>query len=160
MLEDTTVMRHIIVFLVTLAFGLLMAPLAAEVQPAAPLREQLLGTWQLVSHPYFTDAVGRLLYAADGQMCATLMRPDRQKFSTATPFGGSSAEERAAAAAGYFNYCGSYRVNEEKGIVTERVELSLFPNWVGTEQVTFISVSGNQLTQRGGAHATVWERLR
>jgi hypothetical protein len=104
--------------------------------------------------------VGRLLYAADGQMCATLMRPDRQKFSTASPFGGSTAEERAAAAAGYFNYCGSYHVNEEKGIVTERVELSLFPNWVGTEQVTFISVSGNQLTRRGGAHAHVWERLR
>jgi hypothetical protein len=160
MLEDTTVMRHLIVFLVTLTFGLLMVPLVADAQPAETLREQLLGTWQLVSHPYFTDAVGRLLYAADGQMCVTLMRPDRQKFSTASPFGGSTAEERAAAAAGYFNYCGSYHVNEEKGIVTERVELSLFPNWVGTEQMTFISVSGNQLTQRGGAHATVWERLR
>jgi hypothetical protein len=160
MLEDTTVMRHLIVFLVTLTFGLLMVPLVADAQPAETLREQLLGTWQLVSHPYFTDAVGRLLYAADGQMCVTLMRPDRQKFSTASPFGGSTAEERAAAAAGYFNYCGSYHVNEEKGIVTERIDLSLFPNWVGTEQMTFISVSGNQLTQRGGAHATVWERLR
>jgi hypothetical protein len=146
--------------LVTLALGLLMAPFAAEPQLAGTLREQLIGTWQLVSNPYWPDAVGRLMYAADGQMCITLMRPDRLKFSTATPFGGSTAEERAAAAAGYFNYCGSYHVNDEKDIVTDRIELSLFPNWVGTEQVTFISVSGHQLTRRGGAHATVWERLR
>jgi hypothetical protein len=146
--------------LVTLALGLLVAPLAAEAQPAATLREQLIGTWKLVSHPYYPGAVGRLLYAADGQMCVTIMRPDRLKFSTASPFGGSTAEERAAAAAGYFNYCGSYHVNDEKGIVTDRVELSLFPNWVGTEQLTFISVSGNELTRRGGAFASVWERLR
>jgi hypothetical protein len=146
--------------IVTLTPSILVAPLAAEAQPAETLREQLIGTWKLVSNPYWPDAVGRLMYAADGQMCVTLMRPDRLKFSTATPFGGSTAEERAAAAAGYFNYCGSYHVNEEKGIVTDRIELSLFPNWVGTAQVTFISVSGNQLTRRGGAFAIVWERLR
>jgi hypothetical protein len=146
--------------IVTFTLGLLVAPLAAEAQPAEKLREQVVGTWQLVSHQYWPDAVGRLMYAADGQMCVTLMRPDRPKFSTASPFGGSTAEERAAAFAGYFNYCGSYHVNDAKGIVTDRIALSLFPNWVGTEQLTFISVSGHQLTRRGGAHATVWERLR
>jgi hypothetical protein len=37
-------------------------------------------------------------------MSLTLMCLDRQKFSTASPFRGSTVEERAAAAAGYFNY--------------------------------------------------------
>ena len=156
-------MKHTALKLISmLVLGLLGVLFAAEVSPAETLREQVIGAWTLVSHPYWPDAVGRLLYAREGQMCVTIMRPDRPKFFAASPYA-ETVEERVAAAAvtGYFNYCGSYHVHEEKSLVTYRVDLSLFPNWVGTQQVDFISMSGDQLTWRGAiGRSIVWERLR
>jgi Lipocalin-like domain len=95
----------------------------------------------------------------DGHMCITIMRPERPKFFTASPYGGTD-EERSAAYAGYLNYCGSYHIDDEKGTVTYRVEVSLFPNWVGTKRIVFLAASSNQLTSNGGGQATSWKRMR
>jgi hypothetical protein len=92
-------MKHTAVRLIsTLVLSLLGVPFAAEVSPAETLREQVIGAWTLVSHPYWPDAVGRLLYTREGQMCVTIMRPDRPKFFAASPYA-QTVEERVAVAA-------------------------------------------------------------
>lgn len=107
--------------------------------------ESLVGTWRLVdwtasvddtvTRPFGGRAEGILTYTEDGRMWATLQRKDR------TPLGSGSlaaatAEQRAAAAAGYLSYAGSYTVDGDR--VIHHVEVSLFPDWVGDEQIRLI----------------------
>jgi hypothetical protein len=75
-------------------------------------------------------------------MSVAIMRPDRAKFAADDLFG-RSAEERAQAAGTYVSYCGRYEFRGD--IVVHRVELSLFPNWIGVEQERLVEVTGNRL---------------
>jgi hypothetical protein len=115
----------------------------------------LIGTWRLVSwenrsvvdgevsYPLGEDAVGYIMYSQDGYMFVAIMRPDRAKFAAEDLFGGG-AEERAQAASTYVSYCGRYEFRGNT--VVHRVELSLFPNWIGIEQERLVEVTGNRLT--------------
>lgn len=105
--------------------------------------DDLVGTWRLVEwtfsvngqrqrKPFGGDPVGLLTYTADGHMSATLMRRDRPRLDTTT-LSAAPAGERALIAAGYVAYAGPYRRNGDT--VVHEVEVSLFPNWVGGEQV-------------------------
>ena len=154
--------------------------LVAPDQPAPrSVTEQLSGTWQLVSwkiqqadgelidSPLGGDPRGSIMYDGRGHMSVALMRPDRPTFASdnltdATP------EEIAAAFAGYVGYCGSYEVNEQQRFVIHRIELSWFPNLVGTQQKRFFALAGDRLTLEtppltllGDAqvHRLVWQRL-
>ena len=154
--------------------------LVAPEQPAPrSATEQLSGTWQLVSwniqqaggepidSPLGGDPRGSIMYDGRGHMSVALMRPDRPTFASdnltdATP------EEIAAAFAGYVSYCGSYEVNEQERFVMHRIELSWFPNLVGTQQKRFFAFAGDRLTLEtppltllGDAqvHRLVWQRL-
>ncbi len=140
------------------------------------LASSVVGTWRLrrwesrtedgrVSYPMGPDTIGYLTYTADGFMFAAMMRPDRARFAGADLFGGTS-QEKAAAVDSYLTYCGRYEVRE--GRVIHRIELSLFPNWVGVDQVRYVELEGDRLTittpqlQVGGqsVHRLVWERAR
>jgi hypothetical protein len=141
-------------------------------QPPHPLQ----GTWRLVSwqnrsadgevtYPLGPDAVGYLTYTADGYVFVALMRADRAAFAAGDLLGGSP-EERAAAAAGYISYAGTFEVRAER--VIHHVLASLFPNWVGTEQERFVRWEGERLilstapTVFAGRQQTghlVWERV-
>jgi hypothetical protein len=77
-------------------------------------------------------------------MSALLMDSDRAKFASGDPFGGS-IEEIKAAYESFWAYCGTYKVDSEKGTVTHHVEGSSFPNWVGTSQVRSLKLSGDKL---------------
>jgi hypothetical protein len=137
----------------------------------------LIGTWRLVSwenrgvvggevsYPLGKDAVGYIMYGQDGYMFVAIMRPDRARFAAEDLFGGG-AEERAQAAATYVSYCGRYELRGDT--VVHRVELSLFPNWVGVEQERLVEVAGDRLilstrpTLFGGLQRTahlIWERV-
>lgn len=112
----------------------------------------LVGTWELTDwvatvgerqqRPFNGDALGRLTYTRDGHMWATLMRKDRPLVSTST-LAGATATERAAVAAGYLNYAGTYTQTGDR--VVHHVELSLLPNWVGQDQERIISWIGDDL---------------
>jgi hypothetical protein len=114
----------------------------------------LIGTWRLVSwenrsvvdgevsYPLGKDAVGYIMYGQDGYMSVAIMRPDRAKFAAEDLFGGG-AEERAQAAGTYVSYCGRYEFRGDT--VIHRIELSLFPNWIGVEQERLVEVTGNRL---------------
>ena len=137
----------------------------------------LIGTWRLiswqnrslldgeVSYPLGKDAVGYIMYGQDGYMSVAIMRPDRPKFAAGDLLSGG-AEERARAAGTYVSYCGRYEFRADT--VVHRVELSLFPNWVGVEQERLVEVKGDRLTLStrpillGGVQRTahlIWEAV-
>lgn len=101
----------------------------------------LVGTWELVDwtasvgsrrqRPFGGEVTGKLTYTADGHMWATLMRRERPAVSAAS-LAGATASERAAVAAGYLNYAGTYTVLGDR--VVHHVQVSLLPNWVGEDQ--------------------------
>jgi hypothetical protein len=135
----------------------------------------VVGTWRLklwetrtadgrVAYPLGRDAVGYLIYTAGGHMVVAMMRVNRPAFAGDDLLGGT-LEEQATAAAGYVTYCGRYEIRN--GTVIHHVELSLFPNWVGIDQVRFAEVEGDELTITteplaiGGVtvNRLVWERV-
>jgi hypothetical protein len=118
----------------------------------------LVGTWRLVSwenraadgtrsYPMGPDALGILIYTGDGHFSSTLMRADRAEFASSDLLGGTD-EERASAVVGYLGYCGRYTFRGDQ--VINHVELSLFPNWIGTDQCRRIELSDRQLTLIAG----------
>ncbi len=137
----------------------------------------LIGTWQLVSlesqssaggisYPLGEHPYGLLLYSSK-RMSAHMMRPDRPAFASGDIRRGTP-EEVKAAFEGFVAYCGTYSIDEQRGTVTHHVEASLLPNWVGTDQQRFFTLTGRRLTLRtppllvNGQTVTatlVWERV-
>ena len=133
----------------------------------------LVGTWRLVewtvtihgrpaAQPFGGHATGLLTYTADGRMWATLMREGRPPLGSTT-LAAATPSARAAAAAGYLSYAGTYVV--EGAVVRHLVEVSLFPDWIGGVQVRHISWEDDDLVlasadtvTRDGAEAA--NRLR
>lgn len=116
----------------------------------------LVGTWRLASwqaigadgsidQPMGERPEGLLVYSDDGTMLVLLGRRDRARMSGGD-VSGSSLEERAEAMRTFIAYGGRYRVQGSR--VTHHVEMSLFPNWVGTRQVREATLhdGGSRLT--------------
>ncbi len=127
---------------------------------AVSIARRLIGVWRLVSfevhapsqpvrRPFGPDAVGILIYTANGIMAGQLMRPGRASFASATITRGSDAE-LVEAATGYVAYGGTYSVNESiaEPMVVHHVTMSLFPNLVGTDQHRRVVFDGEFLELR------------
>jgi hypothetical protein len=137
---------------------------------------QFLGTWRLVSwqipgedgtpyYPLGKKAKGLIVYGPDGYMFAALMAPVRTRFAGEDPFGGSAYEAMNAMRA-YHTYSGRYRL--EEGQVVHTVEMALFPNMIGSEQVRYYRFEGDRLIlttpplTRGGVTGVaelVWRKV-
>ncbi|MBI4491798.1 MAG: lipocalin-like domain-containing protein [Chloroflexi bacterium] len=113
----------------------------------------LVGVWRLVASERLTadgevsylhgrEAVGYIMYTPDGYMSVAIMRPGRPRFA-ATDMAEGTAEEKRTAAEGYLSYCGRYEFRD--GRVFHHVEVSLFPNWIGTTQERHVELDGNRL---------------
>jgi hypothetical protein len=143
--------------------------------------QSLIGTWRLVewtftvddsrpTRPWGGNPSGLLMYTEDGRMSATLMSLGRPAAPTRT-LSAAPIGIRAAAAAGYLSYAGSYSMDGDD--VLHHIELSLMPNWVGTTERRLVdwvpSDSGFDLvlstppTRTDGGRTAVnrlrWERL-
>ncbi len=141
-------------------------------QSSGKAKEQFVGTWKLVlyeigaSYPMGRDAVGLLTYHANGRMSLQVMRSDRPKFPV-TGLGdieggyeAGTSEEAESAYRGYIAYFGTYEVNEEGRFVTHHIEASLFPNWVGKDQVEFFELSEDRLTLGLNHIRYTWKRMK
>ncbi len=140
---------------------------AAMLRGASPVEQKFVGSWKLISfvltsstgevtHPLGQNAEGRITYDAAGRMSVQIMQPGRP--NSANP------QQIFGANSGYLAYYGSYVVEEARGVVVHRVEASLFPNYIGTNQVRRYSFSGNRLTLEAetpqlGRSKLIWERL-
>jgi len=154
-----------------LAAGLASSPGSAVAQQKS-LKEQLVGTWLLVSCD---------LKAADGTTAPQCVNPTSGSMSldasgrsteVTTPRGrpkftagrNSPADEFKAAARGMFANFGTWSVSEKDKTITFHTEGALFPNAEGTDSPPFqVSIAGDELKlldarpNRGGE---VWRRAK
>ena len=134
--------------------------------------ERLQGTWLLsryeisttglhISYPFSIGPQGVLMYAPDGYMSVQLMSPGRPLFHSDGMFDGTADEYREAGK-GYLAYSGKYEVDEEAETVTHHLFVSLFANWIGSDQKRKVSFSGDSLklqTLNGATMAWLtWEK--
>lgn len=128
----------------------------AEVKDGSqPLSVRLIGRWNLVSfeegsgestaYPLGRDATGQIEYDAAGHMAVQIMKAHRPLFASGDQ-GVGTMDEMSAALGGYVAYSGTYSVDETARVVTHSLTMSLFPNWVGTEQRRHVVCDGDQLT--------------
>ena len=117
-------------------------------------RGALVGAWRLLSwenraadgqitYPMGADALGYLLYTADGRFSVTISRRGRAGFAAGDLLSGTT-QEKARALEGFVAYAGRYSFYGDR--IIHHVELSLFPNWVGSNQERSVLLAGDRLT--------------
>ena len=110
-----------------------------------------IGTWKLIDYaflhedgvikkPWGENVVGYLLYSAEGYMSGNLS-PGGRRHSRERPETQKNRRKRD-----YIAYAGPYTVEGET--VIHHVEVSLFPNWLGTAQLRHHKLEGNTLVLR------------
>ena len=140
-------------------------------------RNPFAGTWKLVSYevrradgkvtyPWGDSPQGRLMYSEDGHVSVAMMGSDRTAFA-ARELKLGTPQEKVAAADSYISYAGRYEVVDGNRVV-HHVEVSLFPNWVGKDQVRSFQFDSNRLMlttepdpsdeKRKTGHL-IWERI-
>ncbi len=146
-------------------------------QSSGRLRDQLVGTWRLVSSSQrLADGStrpdpqtgprgsGYLVYARDGQMCVVVGNPERPRWASAQA---PTEAELREAFGGLVAYCGTFEVNQTDSSVTHHIEVDKVPNSTGTERKRFCSFSGNRLVLSAAPPlppgvkewTIVWERV-
>ncbi len=141
-------------------------------------KEQLIGTWQLIScknqtedglikHSFGPDPLGLLMYDALGNMSAQLMRAHRPRFRSDDFLEGTPEEIQSA-----FNemvcYFGMYKVDEENESVIHYVKGASIPNLEGQQlrrsfkferDCLILSVPPMKLGKQIVTEILVWQRL-
>lgn len=124
---------------------------------AQTLTSQLVGTWKLVrfenydskgrlTYPYGEHPAGYFVYDPTGHLSIHIMAtPHMKPFASGDDTTGTDAEVRAAYNS-YIAYFGTYRVDEQKHVVTHVVEGSLQPSCIGTDQPRPFRLEGDVLT--------------
>lgn len=114
----------------------------------------LFGTWKLksietrasdgsVSYPWGKETLGYAVLSSEGYFCVAIMSANRRRFFSHDMKGGS-VEERANAADSYISYSGPCEIEKDRFRV--KVEVSLFPNWIGTTQERNYKIEGKTLS--------------
>jgi len=148
---------------------------AMQIAEDEPLKDQIIGTWTLVSwrqtrvdgsrfERFGPEPKGMQMFDTNGRYMVMIARPDLPKFGGKNP-NLATADEARAVVGGAVTSFGSYTVDEAKRIVSLDVEVSTFPNQVGSVQKRLISsITSTAMTQRnpeatsGGQIELVWRR--
>ena len=122
---------------------------------AATLKEQIVGTWAVVSSTNERDGkktealgphpVGYYMFDQAGHYSLQSMRADLRKFASNNKNTGTDAENKAVVQ-GINTIFGTYTVNEEDRSVTVHIIGGSFPNWAGADQKRIIAIVGDTLT--------------
>ena len=158
--------RYILSISAMTVFGLALVPGSAVGQEKSP-KDQLVGSWTLVStetmtqsgkrYPYGTDPRGILILDAIGRYAAVQGRIDRPKLKSAVRRD-VTKEEFGAAAMEFAANFGTWAVNTDKALV-RRFEGSLIPNLEGTITTSSISLVGDTLRLNGELNPATGERV-
>jgi hypothetical protein len=145
--------RNIFAFSVVTALELALLPSGIHAQQGS-LKQQLVGTWTLVSYDATaadgtrrqlsgSNAKGILIFDANGRYATVFERVGRAKFKSASQ---PTTEELAAATADFFaaNF-GTWSVSEPDKVLTQRFEGALRPNNEGADARTSVSLAGDEL---------------
>lgn len=118
--------------------------------------KRLAGVWRLLSsefrtsngdviYPLGEDALGQAIFTESGYMSGQLMRQNRPLFASGDQASGTDDEIKAALQ-GYIAYYGPCEVDVDNKTVTTLVEGSLFPNWVGGQQLRYYELTDDRLS--------------
>ena len=120
------------------------------------MSSELSGVWKFVawrriaqdgtiSYPLGEGAHGQLIYTDGGHMAVQITAADRPALQTGDPLGGDS-EERAGAYSTCLAYIGTYEVQGDT--VVHTIDVSLYPNWAGVQQVRLFTYENGELILR------------
>ncbi|WP_176594585.1 lipocalin-like domain-containing protein [Sphingobium sp. EM0848] len=107
-------------------------------------RDRFVGAWQLVlwtthradgtvEFPFGRDAIGQIMYSADGHMSCHLMMANRPPLGALNIYDVDDAVLGRAIRA-YSGYFGTYAIDAAAGIVTHHVDGAWYPDWIGSQQ--------------------------
>jgi hypothetical protein len=130
------------------AAALALSAAAAAAQPAASLKEQIVGSWNFVvaevtapdgkkSFPFGETPKGILIFTADGRFAQIHVAGDVPKIASNNRLTGSP-EEYAEIMRRSLSVFGTYTVDEAGKTVTYNIVSASFPNWEGTAQTRSI----------------------
>ncbi|WP_193199862.1 lipocalin-like domain-containing protein [Nostoc sp. MG11] len=132
----------------------------------------LVGTWKLIDfksidsekidYPFGKSPVGYIIYTQDGYMCASIMTSDRlnleMSIAEMQEFRNVALKPQLIvdilkyikailryfqAARNYISYSGKYEIIDNR--VIHHVEVSLVPDWTGTDLERTVEFSGDKL---------------
>ena len=169
-------LRSILSLSAAAVFGLVLATDSVIAQTKT-LKEQLLGTWTLVSFDSFDatgaklpnmegrDLKGLVIFTDNGRMSVQYIT-DYPKIASKDRMK-TTPEEEKAVAHGVLSYFGTYTVNEADKMVITHVEGSVFPNLIGLDQKRVIlSLTADELkytnptTSTGTKAEATWKRVK
>ena len=147
--------RHFLGISVVIGLGLALLPSIAAGQQKS-LKDQLVGTWTLVSweqvnpdgsklQRFGANPKGINVFDANGRLFAMYARPDLPKIASGNP-STPTPEEAKAIVGGAIGYFGTYSVNEADKSIVFRLEASSFPNPLLADQKrTVVSLTADEL---------------
>jgi hypothetical protein len=158
----------------TLGVALMTGSVAG--QSAKTDKEQLVGSWTLVSLtvgeganqilPFGPNPKGSMMVDAGGHFAITVMRSDLPKFASNSRVTGTPDENKAIVH-GSYSYYGTYTIDEATHVITVKIDGSTFPNFDGGTQTRTISFRGDEVTyinptpsNGGGTAKVVYRRLK
>ena len=163
----------ILSLLAATVLGLTLVPSGAVAQQKS-LKEQVVGTWTLVScdppanatrQPFCVNPSGSEIFDANGRFIVVIAARGRPKATTG-PTGAInradlSPEEYKAITQGMVANFGTYSVNEADKTQTLHAEGALFPNGEGRDAKMSVSVTGDE-KKTVSADGTVytWRRAK
>jgi len=168
--------RNVISLSAIALWGLALLPSSAISQQKS-LKDQLVGTWTLVSASQMTkegvksdrwgpNPRGRAIFEADGRYSFMIFRSDVPKFAS-NDMNKVTAEESKAAIQGMTANYGTWSIDEVTKTLTTYIEAASSPNLTGGTQKRIISsLTADELkytnpaSQIGTVDDVVWKRLK
>jgi Lipocalin-like domain len=156
------------------ALGLALLP-GSSVAQQKSLKEQLIGTWTVVSFDSFDasgakvpnmegrDLKGQFILTDNGRFSVQMIT-DFPKLASNDRMKTTPAEEKAVAH-GVLSYFGTYTVTEADKSITLRIERSAFPNQA-SDVKRVVTLTGDEMKidnasrTAGGRTVTVWRRIK
>ena len=137
---------------------------AAAAQPAKTMREQIVGTWNLViaeitaadgkkTLPFGPKPKGQIIFTADGHFSQVHVSSGLPRIASNNRLAGTDADNKAIVQ-GTLSLFGTYTVDEEKKTLTFNIVASTFPNQEGQSQTrTIDKLTADEFvnTNRGAA---------
>ena len=159
----------------TVVTMLMVNPVIAQ-QKDGNLKQQIVGTWSLVSQ-YVDQADGKkterfgsnprgmAIYERNGKFVQVVLHTTLPKIASNNAMTGT-ADENKAIVQGSMASFGKYTVNDKEGTLVSHIDASSYPNWDGEDQKRKVSISGDEMkiilpnAPIGGTAYTVWKRVK
>jgi hypothetical protein len=148
---------------------------AVSQQTGSTLKDQLVGTWLLVSssterqdgskvEAFGPHPIGIAMFDGQGRLALQEMRSDLPKFASNDREEGTP-EENKAIVQGSICYFGTYTLDEAAKTLSFHLEGCSFPNWTGTDVKRPFTLTGDELAWSGVGSSgrpfrTVWKRAK